>query len=163
MWLYDAHGRGSSLSSPTLFFLWGHFQAPACRQPSRLGSLPFLVSQYTTMRMSTPPTRRLTSAKIGLAVGGSQSAGPRTTSTAIAMAAPAAVTSRVRQLYSPDPAWWENLVTITIPTLIIGGGATSHIPQEKLAEVAHLIPDCRLVTIEGAGHTIHFFYVRRNR
>jgi pimeloyl-ACP methyl ester carboxylesterase len=61
----------------------------------------------------------------------------------------------VRQLYSPDPLWWENLATITIPTLIIGGGSTSHVPQEKLAEVAHLIPDCRLVTIEGAGHSVH--------
>lgn len=60
-----------------------------------------------------------------------------------------------RQLRSPDPAWWENLATITVPTLLIGGGSTSHIPQEKLAEVARLIPDCRLVTIEGAGHRVH--------
>jgi esterase len=61
----------------------------------------------------------------------------------------------VYQLHSPDPAWWENLATIPVPTLIIGGGSTSHVPQEKLAEVAHLVPDCRLVTIEGAGHSVH--------
>jgi esterase len=61
----------------------------------------------------------------------------------------------IGQLRSPDPAWWNNLPLITAPTLIIAGGATSHVPQEKLAEVAELIPDCRLVTIEGAGHSVH--------
>ena len=61
----------------------------------------------------------------------------------------------MRQLRNPDPAWWNDLPTITAPTLIIAGGATSHVPQEKLAELAQLIPDCRLVTIEGAGHTVH--------
>ncbi|BCL79812.1 alpha/beta hydrolase [Ktedonobacteria bacterium brp13] len=65
------------------------------------------------------------------------------------------VKSIVRQLRNPDPSWWRDLPTITAPTLIIGGGSTSDIPQEQLAEVAHLIPDCRLVTIEGAGHTVH--------
>ncbi len=61
----------------------------------------------------------------------------------------------VSQLRSPDPAWWENLATLPVPTLIIGGGSTSHVPQDKLADVAHLIPDCQLVTIEGAGHSVH--------
>ncbi len=61
----------------------------------------------------------------------------------------------VRQLHYPDPAWWNDLPAITAPTLIIGGGQTSHVPQEKLAEAARLIPDCRLVTIEGAGHSVH--------
>lgn len=61
----------------------------------------------------------------------------------------------VRQLNNPDPSWWNNLPTITVPTLLIGGGSTSHIPQEELAEVARLIPNCRLITIEGAGHAVH--------
>lgn len=61
----------------------------------------------------------------------------------------------VRQLNNPDPSWWNNLPAITAPTLIIGGGSTSHVPQEELVEVARLIPDCRLVTIEGAGHSVH--------
>lgn len=61
----------------------------------------------------------------------------------------------MRQLRSPDPAWWLDLPRITAPTLIIGGGETSHIPQEKLTEVAQLIPDCQLVTIYGAGHAVH--------
>jgi pimeloyl-ACP methyl ester carboxylesterase len=37
----------------------------------------------------------------------------------------------------------------------IGPGSTSHVPQEKLVEVAGLIPHCRLVTIEGDRHTVH--------
>jgi len=60
-----------------------------------------------------------------------------------------------RQLNAPDPAWWGRLRDIAAPTLIVGGGATSDIPQDKLAEAARLIPDCRLVTIEGAGHFVH--------
>jgi pimeloyl-ACP methyl ester carboxylesterase len=65
------------------------------------------------------------------------------------------VASIVRQLRHPDPSWWQNLPTITAPTLIIGGGPTSHISQEKLAEVAQLIPDGRLAIIDGAGHAVH--------
>jgi 3-oxoadipate enol-lactonase len=53
-----------------------------------------------------------------------------------------------------DPAAWEALGSITAPTLVVGGGADSHIPQEKLADVADRIPDCTLVTID-AGHHVH--------
>jgi len=59
------------------------------------------------------------------------------------------------QFFTPDPSWWNDLPRITAPTLIIAGGSTSQVPQDKLAEVAQLILDCRLVTIEGAGHTVH--------
>jgi esterase len=65
------------------------------------------------------------------------------------------VKSIVRQLRHPNLSWWNDLSRITAPTLIIAGGSTSHVPQDKLAEVAQQIPDCRLVTIEGAGHTVH--------
>lgn len=61
----------------------------------------------------------------------------------------------VHQLNAPNPDWWNDLATISVPTLIIGGGPTSHVPQEKVAEAARLIPDCRLVTIEDAGHAVH--------
>jgi pimeloyl-ACP methyl ester carboxylesterase len=40
------------------------------------------------------------------------------------------------------------------PTLILGGGSTSPVPQHRLVEVAERIPDAQLVTIEGAGHAI---------
>jgi pimeloyl-ACP methyl ester carboxylesterase len=46
-------------------------------------------------------------------------------------------------------------VRFAAPTLILGGGATSFVPQSDLALAAQLIPACRLVTIEGAGHQVH--------
>jgi esterase len=61
----------------------------------------------------------------------------------------------VRQLNHPNPAWWDQLSEITAPTLIIGGGTTSHVPQGRLAEAAARTPDCRLLTFEGAGHNVH--------
>lgn len=66
------------------------------------------------------------------------------------------VPSIFHQLNDPNPGWWARLSDISAPTLIVGGGSTSHIPQEKLKDVAKLIPDCELVTIEGAGHNAHF-------
>lgn len=65
------------------------------------------------------------------------------------------LTSIIKQLRNPDPTWWNDQRKITAPTLIIAGGSTSHVPQEKLAEVAAMIPNCQLVTIEGAGHEVH--------
>ena len=61
----------------------------------------------------------------------------------------------VRQLNAPDPKYWEELSAIRARTLIIGGGATSPIPQDSLVEVARRIPLARLRTIEGAGHLVH--------
>jgi pimeloyl-ACP methyl ester carboxylesterase len=66
-----------------------------------------------------------------------------------------AVVGIVRQLNHPDPAWWDRLGDITAPALIIGGGSTSHVPQERLAAAAARMPDSRLITIEGAGHNVH--------
>ncbi|WP_448811266.1 alpha/beta fold hydrolase [Agromyces bauzanensis] len=54
----------------------------------------------------------------------------------------------------PTRRWWPALAEITAPTLVLGGGPTSHVPQDLLAEVAELIPDCTLVTVP-AGHEIH--------
>ncbi len=61
----------------------------------------------------------------------------------------------IHQLNKPDPAWWERLNVITAPTLIIGGGTTSFIPQDMLAEVARRIPISTFITIEQAGHAVH--------
>lgn len=58
------------------------------------------------------------------------------------------------QQAKPDPAWWTDLPNITVPTLIVGGGATSKVSQESLAAAAKLLPDATLVTIEGAGHHV---------
>ncbi|MET7282412.1 alpha/beta hydrolase [Kribbella sp. NPDC005582] len=59
------------------------------------------------------------------------------------------------QLADPDPAYVADLPKIAVPTLILGGGTTSPVPQEKLAAAAARIPTCTLVTLEGAGHNIH--------
>lgn len=59
------------------------------------------------------------------------------------------------QLKDPDPAWWVELPAITAPTLVIGGGPTSPVPQQLLAKLAGLVPDAALVTIEGAGRAVH--------
>jgi pimeloyl-ACP methyl ester carboxylesterase len=61
----------------------------------------------------------------------------------------------IRQLNAPDPAWWDQLAVIHAPTLLIGGGSSSPVPQEKLVEVAARLQDGCLVTIEGAGHQVH--------
>ncbi|CAM5661878.1 Alpha/beta hydrolase OS=Streptomyces cyaneofuscatus OX=66883 GN=G3I52_01605 PE=4 SV=1 [Streptomyces cyaneofuscatus] len=58
------------------------------------------------------------------------------------------------QLNDPDPTSRERLAEITAPTLIIGGGATSHIDQEQLAGMARIIPGAVFATIE-AGHLVH--------
>ena len=49
---------------------------------------------------------------------------------------------------------WHGLKTIRARTLLIGGGPTSHIPQDKLVEVASLIPRCDMTTI-ATGHHVH--------
>jgi pimeloyl-ACP methyl ester carboxylesterase len=66
----------------------------------------------------------------------------------------AMVAAVYRQRNDPDPAYWDRLRAITAPTLIVAGGAASQLPQEEMARMASLIPDCRLVTIE-AGHLVH--------
>jgi 3-oxoadipate enol-lactonase len=58
------------------------------------------------------------------------------------------------QLNEPDPAWWDRLTDITAPALVIAGGPTSHIPQDKLAEAAARLPRGTLQVIP-AGHEIH--------
>lgn len=55
---------------------------------------------------------------------------------------------------APPREWWERLPEITAPTLVLGGGPPSHIPQDQLAEFAARIPGARFHTI-AAGHLIH--------
>lgn len=56
-----------------------------------------------------------------------------------------------RQFVAPDPAWRDDLKRITAPTLVLHGGARTHVPADQ---VAALIPGARLVTI-NVGHLIH--------
>lgn len=66
----------------------------------------------------------------------------------------AVVPAIVGQVNRGDPAAWDGLGAILAPTLLIGGGPESHIPQDKLAAVAARIPCCELATIP-AGHNVH--------
>ncbi|HYS31891.1 MAG TPA: alpha/beta fold hydrolase [Streptosporangiaceae bacterium] len=66
----------------------------------------------------------------------------------------AVVPAIVGQVNGGDPEAWAGLAAITAPTLLIGGGAASHIQQDRLAEAAARIPRCDLVTIP-AGHLVH--------
>src|SRR5262249_54690091 len=66
----------------------------------------------------------------------------------------AVVPAIIDQVNKGDPAAWERLGAITAPTLLIGGGPQSHIPQDKLVAVAARIPHCDLVTLP-AGHLVH--------
>lgn len=66
----------------------------------------------------------------------------------------AAVEAIYAERHEPDPRWWDRLASIPIPTLLIGGGAMSHVDQQQLEQMAEQIADCRLLTIE-AGHNVH--------
>ncbi|MYW80050.1 Pimeloyl-ACP methyl ester carboxylesterase [Streptomyces sp. LaPpAH-199] len=58
------------------------------------------------------------------------------------------------QINDPDPDVPLRLPEITAPTLVIGGGPTSHIDQEQLARMTRAIPGATSVTID-AGHLVH--------
>lgn len=58
------------------------------------------------------------------------------------------------QIDDPDPAWLGQLSQITAETLVLGGGPDSHIPQDRVAELARRIPGARIETIP-AGHLVH--------
>jgi pimeloyl-ACP methyl ester carboxylesterase len=66
----------------------------------------------------------------------------------------AVVPAIIREVNAGSEEAWAELDSITAPTLLVAGGESSTIAQERLAEVAERIPDCTLVTIP-AGHFVH--------
>ncbi len=66
----------------------------------------------------------------------------------------AAVPAVVGEVSRGNPTMWDRLSSITAPTLLVGGGPESHIPQAYLQEVADRISVCSLVIIP-AGHLVH--------
>lgn len=58
------------------------------------------------------------------------------------------------QRNAPDPVWFDHMERITMPTLLVGGGPASLIPQDEIAALVDRIPDARMVTID-AGHLVH--------
>ncbi len=64
------------------------------------------------------------------------------------------VNTLIDQLNDPDPAWWDRANTVDIPTLIVGGGPTSHVPQQLLRELVDRMPNATMLTIDS-GHAVH--------
>ena len=65
-----------------------------------------------------------------------------------------AVTALSAEASDPPASSRTGLAAITAPTLIVAGGPDSHVSQDRLADMAGLIPGARLVTIP-AGHLVH--------
>ena len=66
-----------------------------------------------------------------------------------------AVVEQVRpEIDEPAAHWPETLARIDVPTLAIGGGPRSFLPQEHVAELVLLVQQGSAVTID-AGHTVH--------
>jgi pimeloyl-ACP methyl ester carboxylesterase len=66
-----------------------------------------------------------------------------------------AVVEQVRpEIDDPDPRWPQVMATIQVPTLVIGGGPRSFLPQEHLEELATTVARGTRVTID-AGHLVH--------
>jgi 3-oxoadipate enol-lactonase len=64
------------------------------------------------------------------------------------------VTRLSAEASDPPASSRAGLAAITAPTLIVAGGPDSQVSQDRLADMAALIPDARLVTIP-AGHLVH--------
>lgn len=65
-----------------------------------------------------------------------------------------AVTALSVQASDPPASSRAGLPAITAPTLVVAGGPASHVDQDRLAEMAALMPGGQLVTIP-AGHLVH--------
>lgn len=64
-------------------------------------------------------------------------------------------TALSNEFTDPQVSFWRSsLRHVRAPTLLVAGGAASHVDQGQLAEMAALIPDCELVTVP-AGHLVH--------
>ena len=71
------------------------------------------------------------------------------------------VVEQVRpEIDDPDPRWRDVVARIAAPTLVIGGGPSSSVPQDHVAELVGAVPDGRLVTVD-AGHLVHATQTRR--
>jgi pimeloyl-ACP methyl ester carboxylesterase len=58
------------------------------------------------------------------------------------------------EIDNPHSAWPDVVRRINVPTLVIAGGSRSTIPQQHVIELAEVLTNGRLVTID-AGHLVH--------
>ncbi|WP_196250742.1 alpha/beta fold hydrolase [Cellulomonas sp. JZ18] len=60
----------------------------------------------------------------------------------------------LRELGRPGAAWARRAHEVTVPTLVVGGGPTSFVDQDRLAALAARFPAGTMATID-AGHDVH--------
>jgi pimeloyl-ACP methyl ester carboxylesterase len=66
-----------------------------------------------------------------------------------------AVVEQIRpEIDEPDSRWPQVMAAIHVPTLVIGGGPSSFLPQEHVEELAQTVAHGTRVTID-AGHLVH--------
>lgn len=53
-----------------------------------------------------------------------------------------------------DPRWADVVAAISASTLVVSGGPSSPVSQDQIADLIHLLPDGRTITID-AGHLVH--------
>jgi pimeloyl-ACP methyl ester carboxylesterase len=58
------------------------------------------------------------------------------------------------EIDEPDSRWPQVMAAICVPTLLIGGGTGSFVPQEYVEELAQAVAHGTRVTID-AGHLVH--------
>jgi pimeloyl-ACP methyl ester carboxylesterase len=66
-----------------------------------------------------------------------------------------AVVDQIRpEIDEPDLRWPQVMAAIHVPTLVIGGGPGSFVPQQQVEELARTVAHGTRVTID-AGHLVH--------
>jgi pimeloyl-ACP methyl ester carboxylesterase len=66
-----------------------------------------------------------------------------------------AVVEQIRpEIDEPDSSWPQVMAAIEVPTLVIGGGTSSFLPQEHVEELAKTVAHGTRVTIDP-GHLVH--------
>lgn len=53
-----------------------------------------------------------------------------------------------------DPRWAEVIASVAAPTMVVGGGPSSSVPQQQVADLVRRLRDGRLVTLD-TGHYVH--------
>jgi pimeloyl-ACP methyl ester carboxylesterase len=68
---------------------------------------------------------------------------------------PAVAPAIVDQLNNPPASWWDCLGRIGVPTLLLRGADSQAVTPESARTLQAAMPDCTVVEVPGAGHTIH--------
>ncbi len=66
-----------------------------------------------------------------------------------------AVVEQVRpEIDAPAEHWPDTFGRVAVPTLVVGGGPSSFVPQEHVADLAALLPEGSHATLD-TGHEVH--------